>query len=253
MKRFLIVLLLAVIAVSYCGKGPRPILPVAEQFYKAKTLYDKGKYYRAQVEFENLIYTYPGNTVIDTAQYYLGMCYYNQKDYGLATGELKRLIAIYPTSQFADDSQYYIAMSHYKMSPKYALDQTETVQAITEFNNLVINYSSSEYVKDARERIRELEDKLARKAFKTGELYLKLHDYGGALTYFTYVRDNYPTTDWAIRSFYYSGEAQFKMDKYTEAKDTFEKFLMGFGEHELAEHARKKLQETNERLNPEEG
>jgi outer membrane protein assembly factor BamD len=252
-KKILLGVIVAAVAFSYCGKKPRTVLPAADQFVKAKDLYDRGKYYRAQLEFENLIYTYPGNTVIDTAQYYLGMSYYNQKDYGLSTGELKRLLTSYPTSAFADDAQYYIAMSHYRMSPKSSLDQSETYLAIDEFNQLISNYPTSSYMADARSKVGELEDKLAKKSFKIGELYLKLNDYKSALTYFAFVRDNYPSTDWAIKAFYYSGEAQLKLNRLSDAKDTFEKFLLGFSDHELALKAREKLEDINAKITTEEG
>ncbi len=253
MKKFVLIAIVMVIAISYCGKKPEMILPADDQFAKAKELYDRGKYYRARLEFENLIYTYPGNTVIDTAQYYLGMCYYNDKDYGLAIGELKRLLASYPNSEFADDAQYHIAMAHYEMSPKYSLEQSDTYLAIDEFNILLSNYSASPYRDDARVKIKELEDKLAQKSFKTGKLYLKMNDYKSALVYFTYVRDNYPATDWAIKAFYFSGEAQYKLNRIDEAKETFDNFLLGFSNHELASKAREKLEEIQEQVNSKEG
>jgi outer membrane protein assembly factor BamD len=252
-KKFVLLSLILIIAVASCGKKPRPVLPAPEQFHHAKNLFDRGKYYKAQLEFENLIYTYPGNTVIDTAQFYLSMSYYKREEYGLAAGEFGRLLTAYPSSEFTDDSQYYIAMCHYEMSPKYSLDQSETYRAIDEFNRLLSNYPMSSFVKDSRERIMELEDKLAEKSFKAGELYLKMGNFKSALTYFSFVRDNYPATDWAIRAFFYSGEAQLKMENYEEAKDTFTKFLSGFSGHELAAKAKEKLEEVDAKMKTHEG
>ena len=226
-----------------CAPKPQPVLSATDQFKYAKNLYDKGKYFKAQTAFENLIYTYPGNTVIDTAQYYLGMCDYQQKEYGLAIGEFKRLLAAYPQSAYADDAQYWIAICHYKLSPKYSLDQDETYRAIDEFNTLLSDYPGTPYREDALAKIRELENKLAEKKYKAGLLYFKLHDYEPALIYFGYVRDNYPSTDWAVRAFYYTGEAQLKLGRYDEALTTFNNFLAGYGNHELAERAKKKIEE----------
>ena len=229
-----------------CSKKQKQFLAAADQYKLAKQLYDKGKYLKAQIEFENLIYTYPGNTVIDTAQYYLGMCHYNQKDYGLAAGEYKRLLTAYPQSKFADDSQYHIGMCHYNLSPKYSLDQNETFLAIDEFNSLLSSFPTSEYVGEARQRVKELEGKLAQKSFMAGQLYFKMHDYQSALTYFSFVRDNYPATDWAIQAFYYSGEAQMELGQIIEAKQTFESFLVGFSDHKLANKAESKLNKLTE-------
>lgn len=253
MKKLFVLIAVTAVMISYCGKKPQIILPASQQFTKAKGLYDKGKYYKAQLEFENLIYTYPGNTVIDTAQYYMGMCYYEDKDYGLAIGELKRLLTIYPGSELADDAQFYVAMSHYKMSPKYTLDQNETYRAIEEFSSLIANYPVSEFRDDSRTNLKELENKLAQKSYKAAELYLKLNDYKSALVYFAYVRDNFSSTDWAIRSFFYSGVAQFELNKTDEAKDIFEKFLQGFSDHELALEAKSMLDKVNKKVNSKEG
>jgi len=239
-------ILISLYMILGCSNKQRLVLSAVDQYNYAKELYDKGKYFKAQTEFENLIYTYPGNTVIDTAQFYLGMCHYNQEDYGLAAGELKRLLSAYPQSGFADDSQYRIGMCHYEMSPKYSLDQSETYLAIDEFNSFVSSYPASEFIGEAKQRVKELEDKLAQKSFMAGQLYLRMNDCQSALTYFSFVRDNYPATDWAIQAFYYSGEAQMGLGQNVEAKQTFESFLIGFSSHKLAEKAKSKLNKLTE-------
>lgn len=240
-------IILIIISLS-CGGKPQLITSAAEQFKYAKGLYDKNKSYKAQLAFENLIYTYPGNTVIDTAQYYLGMCYFKQKDYGIAAGEFKRLLSAYPQSEFTDDSQYQVGMCHYEMSPKYQLDQQETYLAIDEFRYLIVNFPSSPYRELTNVKIKELEGKLAEKKFETGILYLKLGSYEPALTYFRYVRDNYSATDWAIQAFYYTGETQMKLERYEEALTTFDNFLIGFSDHKLAPKAKKRIEQITEKI-----
>lgn len=231
-----------IIILAGCSQKPQPIFSAGDQFTYAKGLYDKGKYYKAQTAFENLIYSYPGNAVIDTAQYYLGMSYYQQKEFSLAIGEYKRLLSAYPGSQFADDSQYQIGMCHYKMSPKYQLDQSETHEAVNEFHTLISEYPASPFMADAQIKIKELEDKLAEKAFKTGQLYMKLRDYESALVYFSYVRDNYTSTDWAIKSYYYTGEAYVKLERYDDALEIFQNFLNGFANHDLTSRAKEQIE-----------
>ncbi|MCD6161797.1 MAG: outer membrane protein assembly factor BamD [candidate division Zixibacteria bacterium] len=240
---FVLLLLIA----AGCGNKPQPITSASEQFKYAKQLYDKNKSFKAQVAFENLIYTYPGNSAIDTAQYYLGMCYFNQKEYGIAAGEFKRLLSAYPQSEFTDDAQFQVGMCHYKMSPKYQLDQQETYLALDEFRYLIVNYPGSPYRELAAAKIKELENKLAKKKFKAGILYLKMGNYESALTYFKYVRDNYSATDWAIQAFYYTGEAQMKLGRYEEALTTFDNFLIGFSDHEFASKAKKKIEQITEK------
>lgn len=245
--KYLVIFILIFIILG-CGSKPQKVLSPPKQFQYAKNLYEKKKYYKAQIAFENLIFTYPGNTVIDTAQYYLGMCYFKQNEYGIAAGEFKRLLSAYHKSEYADDAQFQIAMCHYKMSPKYQLDPGETYNAIDEFRLLIANYPVSSFRDDAVAKIKELEDKLAKKKFMAGKLYLRMGDYEPALTYFSFVRDNYPATDWAVRAFYYTGEVQACLEKYDEALQTFENFLVGFSEHEFAPKAKKEIDEITKKM-----
>jgi outer membrane protein assembly factor BamD len=241
-KRFALVFIL--LGLWGCGHKPTLVLSVKEQFKVAKQYYDRNKYYKAQQEFEKLIYTYPGNTIIDTAQYYLSMSQYGQKDYIIAAGEFERLLRSYPQSEFADDAQYQIGMCHYKMSPKYQLDQTETEEAIEAFQTFLGNFIASPLAEDARNRIKELENKLAQKKFMIGILYLKLGDYEPARTYFWAVRDDFPSTDWAVQAIYYTGEALYGQKKYDQALETFQSFTTGFPSHPLAAKANKKIEQT---------
>lgn len=245
MKRY--ALLFILLGLWGCGHKPTPVLSVKEQFTLAKQLYDKHKFFKAQQEFEKLIYTYPGNTIIDTAQYFLSMSQFGQKEYVIAAGEFERLLQSYPQSEYADDAQYQIGMCHYKMSPKYQLDQTETYEALDAFQTFLGNFIGSPLVEDARNRIRELEDKLAQKKFMTGLLYLKLTDYEPAITYFWTVRDEYPATDWAVRAIYYTGEAYYGQKDYAKALETLQAFATGFPSHPLSIKAAKKIEQIHKK------
>lgn len=251
--KYVLWLLVGLLVVAGCGTKPQPTYSASEQFAYARGLYDRGKYYQAQVAFENLIYTYPGDSVIDTAQFYLGMSYFKQKDYGVAAGEFNRLLAAYPNSELADDARYYVGLSHYELSPKYELDQAETYRALEEFQKLLSDYPVSQYRDDANKRIAELEAKLAKKSYMAGRFYFNSDEYQAAQIYFDFVRDNYPATEWAIKAFYYSGEIQLKRGQYNEARETFERFLTGFSNHEFAAKAKERLQEIDKKLQGEKG
>lgn len=213
--------------------------PPRDIYDRANDFYSKGKYMKAQAEFQRLIYSFPGQPFIDSAQYYSGMSLYNMGRYPESAGEFQRLLSAYPSSPLADDSQYQIGMCHYEQSPKYSLDQQETYAAIDEFTMLINRYPGSGLLDDARSRLNDLYEKLARKMFKNGELYMKLRDYDPALMYFGQVRDNYPQTEWAKRALFYSGVALFKLDRKSDALETFEDFVTAFPDHKLSPKARK--------------
>jgi outer membrane protein assembly factor BamD len=213
-----------------------------EQYDQAMELYNNNKSFKAQMAFQRLIYSYPGQTYIDTAQYYLGMSFYKMKNYPEAIAEFRRLLSAYPTSGFADDAQYHVAMCYYNESPKYYHDQTETIDAIDEFSAFLTRYPRSPLKSDAQEKLNKLYDKLAKKLYKSGELYLKMNNYEPALVYFEQVRDNYPNTEWAKFAFYNSGEAMRKQGRISDALETFQNFVLAFPDHELSVKARKKIE-----------
>ncbi len=213
-----------------------------DQYDKAMELYDKGKFFKAQAQFQRLIYSFPGQTFIDTAQYYLGMSLFNMENYPEAVGEFMRLLTTYPVSPFADDAQFQLGMCHYEQSPRYSRDPDETFRAIDEFTEFLNRYPQSPLIPDARDRLNQMYEKLARKLFKNGELYLKLDDYEPALLYFDMIRDNYSGTEWAKYALFYSGVAQMKSGRESDALQTFQDFVMAFPDHKLSKKARKHIE-----------
>jgi len=213
-----------------------------QQYDNAMELYNKNKFYKAQMAFQRLIYSYPGQTYIDTAQYYLGMSLYEIKHYPEAIAEFRRLLTAYPSSGFADDAQYQVALAYYNQSPSYYHDQSDTYDAVDELSAFLTRYPRSPLREEAQEKLNELYDKLAKKLYKSGELYLKMHDYEPALIYFGQVRDNYPNTEWAKYAFYYSGEAMRRQGRFSDALETFQNFVTAFPDHKLSKKAREKIE-----------
>ncbi len=234
--------LLLAVSVLSCSRGAvNEQEPPRQQFDRAMEYYNNGKYFKAQMALKRLTFSFPGQTFIDTAQFYLGKSLYELENYPEAVGEFRRLLTAYPSSPFADDALYHIAMCHYSQSPKYSLDQEETFDAIDEFSSFISRYPKSPLQDDAAAKLLELYDKLAKKMFKNGELYLKTHDYEQAVMYFEQVRDNYPNTEWARYALYYTGEALLGLERDSDALETFQNFVMAFPEHKLTDKARKNI------------
>jgi len=240
MKRFFRfgAILGAIVLIISCSRGVvREEAPPYEQFQKAMQYYNDKDYLKAQGEFQRIVYSFPGQPFIDTAQFYLSMSYFAVESYPEAIGEFKRLLQAYPVSPFADDAQYHVGLAHYNESPRYSHDQSDTYAAVDEFSVFLDRFSSSPFVEDVNEKLNALYDKLARKLFQSGHLYLKLNDFEPALIYFEQVRDNYPRTEWAAKALYYAGEAQLNLGRQSDALETFQNFIAAFPDHKLARKA----------------
>jgi len=240
----------SIIILLSCSRGGLKETEYPRDIYDRATAdYNKGKYFKAQTELQRLIYSFPGQPFIDSAQFYLAMSLYNMQEYPEAVGEFRKLLVAYPVSPLADDAQFQLGMCHYQQSPGYALDPEETNMAIDEFSMFLSRYPQSPLVPEARERLNDLNEKLARKMFKSGELYLKMHDYDPALLYFSQVRDNYPETEWATRALYYSGEALMGLDRKSDALETFQNFVTAFPDNKLSRKARKYIEKLQSLAN----
>ena len=223
------------------GKSVRPVLPLQEQFSIAKKHYDQRKYRQAVEEFQKLIFNYPGATVVDTAIYYLANSYYNQKDYAAAAGEFKKIVTNYPASTWLDEAAFMIALSDLKQSPPAELDQQFTLLALDEFNEFVETFPDSPLVPQAKEKILELRNKLAKKTYKNGYLYLKSKDYPAALLYFKEVLENYPDTVWAKEALYQIAEANRLQNKIPEALEVYKRFVELYPKDKLASKCKEKI------------
>jgi len=229
-----------------CGpKQANLILDAEDQFALAKREFEKKHYEQALIEFQKLIFNYPGAAFIDSAQYLLGMSYYNQKEYPLAIVEFNKLLSSFPTSQLSDDAAFVRAFCDFKMSARAELDQKHTLQAIEELQSFLDDYPTSDRAKEAFDLLKECRSKLAKKAYKNGHLYFKRKQYEAALIYLKDVINGYHDTEWVAPAQFQIAEVYFKQKKYDQAKEEYQKFLENFPQDKLAKKAKERLEKLN--------
>lgn len=195
--------------------------------------YQNEKYLKAVNAFQTIVFNYPGNDFIDTAQYYLAQSYYGEKEYTLASVEYNRLLVNYPASPFAPTAQLMKAVCFYEGTPKnYGLDQTDLETAIRQFEDYIIDYPESDAMGQAREYLTRAKSRLALKDYKSGVVYVRVGDLRAARTYFQRVVDEYTETEYAALASYQLAECDYKEKKYAEALERFENFRVVFPDHE---------------------
>jgi len=163
----------------------------------------------------------------------------------MAIGEYQRLVREYPNSPLVDDAQYKIGECYYEISPNFRLDQEYTKKAITEFMRFIENYPNSELVSQALEKIRDLNNKLARKDFEAAKQYKRLKEYNAAIIYYDYVIQNFPDSKYVIDAYFHKGECLYELEEYAAAKEIFESFIRLFPNHQLIKDAREYIEELN--------
>ena len=196
-----------------------------ERLQYAISLFEEEDYQDAATEFEALLLQYPGSVIVDDAQYYLGMCKYERGEYIIAAYEFSKLIKNMPASDFVPKAQFMLAESYYELSPNYNLDQKYTRKAIEEFQAFIDFFPLNEKVAEAEQKIKELNNKLARKDYDIAVIYEKMDYYTAALKYFDGVIETYHDTRYAPQAMYRKIQLLMDREREDEALSEMKKFI----------------------------
>jgi outer membrane protein assembly factor BamD len=199
-----------------------------EKLAYAVTLYEEEDYEVAVNEFQAIVLQYPGNPVVDDAQYYLGMTRFQRGEYILAAYEFSKLVKNMPASEFLPRGQYMLAECYYQLSPHFTLDQKYTKKAIEEFQAFIDFFPSNERVPEAENKINELNEKLAHKAFENARIYEKLEYYTAALNYYDSVLEVYHDTPYAPLAMYNKIKLLIDRNRNKEALAEISKFIQRY-------------------------
>ncbi len=224
--RNLLVLLVLSFSIWGCGSSVDTSNFTAKQRLDyAMKLYHDENYLDAVQEFQAIILQYPGNEVVEDAQYYLAEARFQRHEYILAAYEFSKLIKMMPASKFVPDSQFMLAECYYKLSPDYRLEQKYTRKAIQEFQAFIDFFPTNEKVKEAEQKISEMNDKLAHKEYNTAQIYDIMEDYNAALIYYTLVVEDYHDTKYAPMALYDKIKLLASRNRNKEALEEISKFL----------------------------
>jgi outer membrane assembly lipoprotein YfiO len=169
-----------------------------DPFTHGMRLFDQGKYSEAAGIFKELMFNNAGTRLAADASFHAAECYFNLRDFEAAADEYRLLLADYPTAARADEAQIRLAESYLRLSPNFALDQSETGdKALAEVDRFFEKYPESKLADRAKSLRVEIQDKLAQKDFEAGKFYVKRKQYRAAKIYLDGIVKEYPDTKWA--------------------------------------------------------
>ena len=192
--RFIPVLVIAFLLGS-CGTGMNKILKNADPEYKlrmAEQFFVKKKYSKAQIIYEDIMPYFKTGKEFENIYYKYAYCAYYQKDYLNAENLFKSFLEAFPNSPKAEELDYMRAYCYYKMSPKVALDQTNTVRAMGMLQTFVNTHPNSSRNKEATELIDICRIKLEEKERMAAQLYFDLGQFRAAGVAFTSLMNTFP-------------------------------------------------------------
>jgi len=143
---------------------------------------------------------------------------YRQGKYEEAINASKRYVTLYPTDKDAAYAQYIIGLSYFRQIRDVTQDQKEARRTIEAMQEVVDRWPESEYVDDARDKIRYARDQLAGKEMQVGRYYLERREYIASVKRFRYVVEVYSNTRHVEEALARLVEAYFAMGLTNEAQ-----------------------------------
>ncbi|MFD9898546.1 outer membrane protein assembly factor BamD [Mesorhizobium sp. UC22_110] len=143
---------------------------------------------------------------------------YRQGKYDDAISAAKRYLTLYPSTDEAAYAQYIIGLSYYKQIEDVTRDQKEAKLTIQTMQELVTRWPDSEYVEDAKTKIRYANDQLAGKEMQVGRYYLERKEYLASIKRFRNVVENYSNTRHIEEALARLTEAYFALGLVDEAQ-----------------------------------
>ena len=257
--RPILLLLLVSLALSAaaCG-GKKDILPKGTT-EPDKFLYDKGneslaknRWLAAREYFRRILDTYPQSNYRPDAKLGVGDSYLGENSTEsliLAVNEYREFLTFYPTSPRADYAQLKLGMTHFKQMRKPQRDQSETREAIREFQTFVDRYPNSSLMSEGKQRLREAHDRLSTHEYEVGVFYFKQRWYPGAIDRLKALLKYDPGFTHRDGAYYYLGESLMKVKLPAEALPYYDKLLAEFQSSEFLEQAKARRDEVRTQMN----
>jgi len=202
------------------------------------------KFLNAREYFRQVVDNYPQSPFRPDAKLGIGESYLGEggtESLVLAANEFREFMTFYPTNSRADYAQYQLAMSHYKQMRAPERDQTETKEALKEFQAFFDRHPESSLTPEVKVKWREARDRLSAASYRVGLHYYRVKWYPGAVDRFREILKDDPEFTERDGVYFYLAESLARTDKKAEAIPYFERLLSEFSQSELVEDTRKRL------------
>jgi outer membrane protein assembly factor BamD len=218
-----------------------------------KFLFDKGdaalkqrRWVTAREYFKQVVETYTQSPLRPDAKLAVGDTYLEEggaDNLVLAMNEFREFLQFYPTNKRADYAQYKLAMTHFRQMRASERDQSETRDAIREFQTFIARYPDSPLLKDVRDRLREALDRIGRADFEVGLFYYRQKWYPGSIDRLATLLKNDPEYSNRDEVYFYLAESYVKVKRDAQALPYYEKLVSEFPKNEHLQDAQKRIAE----------
>ncbi|MBR1575292.1 MAG: outer membrane protein assembly factor BamD [Bacteroidales bacterium] len=226
--KFFLAACLALWAAVSCKSEYQALLEGYDEDAKYAAAFDyfnQGKFSKAAQLFENLSVTAGGTERDDTVQYYWGLSNYRFKDYFTAETNFKEFVEKFPRSPFAEEAGFLRIDCLYSSSLRYELDQSSSVQTISAIGEYLTSYPRTQHLDACRDILKDLGERMDRKAYEGAKLYYKMEDYLAARVALKNVLKDDADNVYREDILYYAAKASYKYAQMSVPEKQRERYL----------------------------
>jgi outer membrane protein assembly factor BamD len=179
--RKILLIALSLVLVSCATKRPEGSTEAEILYKEAKAMVEKSRFIQATEKLNTLRSQYPYSFYATHAELLQADILFAQENYAEAAAAYILFRDFHPKYEQLGYVVYRISESFYRQLPDtFDRDLSAGMEAIKYFNELLTTYSNTEYVKDAQNRINQIEDMMEKKEIYIADFYFKTKDFSAA-------------------------------------------------------------------------
>tara|TARA_Y100001960_G_C14675331_1_gene828197 strand:- start:214 stop:984 length:771 start_codon:yes stop_codon:yes gene_type:complete len=240
-------LIISLFVFSSCSFFKKDDLSNKEKFELGISYFSKKKFQKAKDTFEFLVQNEAGNLGVES-NFHLAMVLFELEEYDQASYHFNYYSTFSKNIENVELSQFMKCKCAFEMCESYTKDQTNSLFAISIIQEFLDTFPYSLYKEDAYEMINDLRNRLSKKYYEAGRLYIKMKKFNSAFYYFDIVMSEYYDTDYfdeALISYIFT---YIVMKDYDEAEKYFDSNKGKFRSSEKQNEAEQMLIDHKKRL-----
>jgi outer membrane protein assembly factor BamD len=197
-------------------------------FEQASAALAKKRWLRAREYFRQIVDEYPQSR-------------YRPDSMIIGGNEFREFLTFYPTHERAHYAQYKLALSHFEQMLAPQRDQTQTKEAVKEFQAFVERFPNSPLINQGQAKLQECLDRLSDADYQVGFTYYRAKWYPGAISRFRAVLKDNPTYSRRDALYYNLSDCYIRMGLAPEAAPLLDRLLKEFEKSEYLLKAKRTL------------
>jgi len=243
-----LILIISLFFIQGCSLFNKGQLSNSEKFELGVNYFSNNKFQKAKNEFEFLVQNEQGTNLGLKSTFYLAQTLFELKEYDEASYNFNYYSMFSKDIDNVELAQFMKCRCDFEVTLPYNKDQSNSLFAISIIQEFLDNFPYSKYKEDAYDMIKQLRNRISRKNYEAGRLYLKMKQFDSAFYYFDIVLSEFYDTDYYDKALISYMFTHIVMENYSKAEIYFESNELNFNSSKNKIEAKGMLEDYKNRL-----